>query len=186
MATQIPLQPRLFQKGGREPIPYGGQEAPTEVAASQTFDVGDLLQIDSSGQVAIAVGTEATASKLCGIAKELAPTTQGDDVEFTELNSEDVYKMHVYHSTTASSKTNQDQIGDRHGVRLVSSIWRVDIENSVEGAGEAEARVVILEVYKRDGVAVEGDTHGAVLVRFLPTSMADDRAKYVNCLQLAF
>lgn len=193
-----------LRKGG-----VGTNEEPYIVeAASQTFGVGDLLQLDSNGRVAICglSGVQLNTS-ICGIALQAGQNgSAGVPVTYLHaIRSDDVFAMNVVHATKGSAVTAQNLLGTVRGVRKDTitqfgqsiTTWGVDIENAVEGAGNSLARVKIVGfvqrglIFEADGtiqtnkaIAI-GDTYGLVLVHFLPISIASNGASVTRVLQFA-
>lgn len=200
-------------KGG-----VGTNEEPYIVeAASQTFVVNDLLYIDSNGRFALCTltGVQLT-SAIAAIAVQAGANNASAGAAQTyvhAIRSDDVFAMNVIHATKVSAVTNQNLLGTVRGVRRDAitqfgtsiTTWGVDIENSVEGAADANARVKIIGfvqrglVFEADGTigtnkkinlpdpvaATAGDTYGLVLVHFLPLSLASDGNPNQRILQLS-
>lgn len=198
--TQVLAQPRWFRNdlGAEGPMLRGhgvsstvgdGEEPYIKETASQTYDVGDLVYLDSNGTIAICTTTSSKLnSAILGIAAKDATGTTGAPAFVHVIRESDVYVMNVLHSTVASSVTNQDQMGDVYGIILSSGKWRVDIENTtVEDGATALARVKIVgfpvQTKHNNVVSTIGDTHGLVLVKFLPFSIATDGSPFTRILQ---
>ena len=190
------------------PLMKGGPEEPyIYEAATQTYGVGDLVYVDSSGWIAICTLTGVRLnSAVAGIAVQAATNNASGAVANTYLRAirkDDIFAMNVFHATPASAVTAQNLLGTVRGVRKDTltqfgtsiTAWGVDIENAVEGGADALARVKIIGfvqrglIFEADGtvqtnkaVAI-GDTYGLVLVQFLPWSAASDFNPFIRILQ---
>lgn len=184
------------------PLQAGGQEYPFfREAAAQTFKAGDILRLDSAGEVAIATvnGSNQLNSRIAGIAKSAASGIAGQSVHFHAIRPDDLFAMGVFHSNPTLAVTNLNQLGTVRAVIRATvagngtDIWSVDIENSVAGANADLARVKIVGFLLKnmfDSGALEnpkiGDTYGIVVVKFLDVAAdVDGNPALANILQLA-
>jgi hypothetical protein len=69
-------------------------------ASGQTFKEGQLVYLDSSGQVNV---TAASTVKILGIAGQDASGTQATKIQVDVLRPGDFFKISVYHATAASA-----------------------------------------------------------------------------------
>lgn len=194
MATQTRIQPFYLKSNipGAQPIHVGDPNSTQWIEdTSQTYGVGDLIYADNAdeGKVKICgTSTNRLNTEILGVASKAATGTAGTYVRALGILPSDVYVMNVFHSTPASAITALTDIGKVYGIILNSSKWAVDIENSVEGSGDALARVRVHGFPERNPVTGEasavGDTYGLVLVTFLPESRANDADPSIRVLQL--
>lgn len=199
MATMALRQPRFLRSTlpGIEPAIYGGPETTHyKETASQSYEVGDLVYIDSNGTIAICTNTSNRLnSAIAGLATKAATGTTGAQAFLRAIRPDEQFVMNVFHSTPATSVTNQDQVGDVYGIINTSDIWAVDIENTtVEDGSVALAYVKVVGFptggwyLNSSGNYVQsaiGDTNGLVVVQFLPLTIATDGDPKTRILQLA-
>ena len=204
MATQVRMNPRWHRNdlGAEGPMLRGhavsstvgaGEEPYIKETAAQVYDVSDLVFFDTNGTIAVCtVTTSRLDSAILGLAARDATGTTGAPAFVNVIRESDVYMMNVFHSTLALSVTNQDQLGDVRGIILTGTVgtdskWHVDIENAVEGGADSLARVKIVgfpvQTKQNNVVSTIGDTHGLVLVKFLPFSAASDFLPFQRILQ---
>ena len=181
MATISRIQPYWAGNSlnATEPLFHGGPEAlHWKETASQSYGVGDLLYLDTNGTIAICTLTGTIHnSAIIGQAITAATGTTGASVFLRVIRPDDLFVMNVTHTTVASAVTVQTLLGLRKGLQKLVSCWGADIENAVEGAADALARVKIVDFPLRspsgETVAI-GDVLGLELVNFVPFSMASD------------
>lgn len=132
-------------------------------AASQTFVVGDLLKIDTSGQLAIAAtgGNTVTSSViLAGIALEPATGTTGNFVKYGVITDQFRLRVPVYHGTAASAVTAETLISETYVIRNDNTQgWCIDISTSSNGVG------VITGIDRGYAIATQ---YGPVYVELVP------------------
>lgn len=194
MATATFQNPSFVKNrlGGVEPYARGGSmESYFGEAASQTYAVGALLYIDSSGDLAVVTkSTDTVSSAIAGVAKKAATGTQYTVAEFAPIHPDDVWAMNTYHSTAASSVPTRAMLGNVysiiHHTTNTSGKYAVDVETAVEGSNNSLARVKIIGFADQiidsssgklvsqniPSSTVTGDIYGRVLVRFLENSVA--------------
>jgi hypothetical protein len=194
---------------GAEPLVRGdysatGTESYLKETASQSWKIDDILYVDTNGTIAIATNSTGKAnSAFAGLALAKASGVTGQQVQLDIIRPDQVYVASVWHSTAASAVTVQTQLSGVYGLRYdtaalpagTAGTWVVDIENTtVEDASNALARVQVVGFYEgraptaTAGVDVTcsiGDIYGAVLVKFVPFSIATDGSPSVRVLQLA-
>ena len=200
MATLTRHQPYYFGNTlNCPPVFVGGEEYPHfKETASQTYNAGDLVYLDSNGTVAICtVSTDRLNSKILGIAVKDATGVTGDDVYIRVIRPSDIFVMQVHHGTEASAVTAQTQLGAIFGVDKQTvtgngtGIWCVNIEDAVTEADADLARVRCIGFPLRnpfDAGAITrpaiGDVYGLMLVQFLMSNGPTDGADSVhNILQ---
>lgn len=119
---------------GRNP-----QIKPYQEAASQSFKAGQLLLVNSSGQVAIfaADGSnfDSTGDRIIGVAQDDATGTQGSTIRVRVLRNSDLVRMPVFHGTPASALTNANQIGDPFVLRNVGGVPMINIQTNTNPTG---------------------------------------------------
>lgn len=186
MATIARAQPRFIRRrgsAGHRTFRGGAEETGIiREDASQTWTAGDLIVFDSDGDLEQAVGSEGTPGKIAGQATAAATGTTSSDVFFATISPLDIFLMNVYHATAASAITNRNQLGICYPIKLVSSVWVVDIESTGEDATTANCRVRVIGHWPEDTL---GDTYGRVMVEFLEYSLATDGNPNTRILQLA-
>lgn len=137
-----------------------------EEAASQSFVAGDILKIDSSGQVTIgaAAGDDMTSSSttVAGIAIEDASGTTGAKIQvLVPANDSAELCLPVTHGTPASALTDHNQVSDTYVLTNdANSVWSVAIDTT------SNAIVTVMEV---DPTYAEGEQYGFLWVKFIPT-----------------
>lgn len=181
MATLTVIQPvHVLKSDNSSPRFAGGPEYPHfKETAGQSYGIGDFLYIDSSGTIAICTvdGSSILSSRLAGQATAKATGVTGTGVHFRIITEQDLFIFNVYHGTAASAITAQTQLGTRRQLKKINSVWRVDIENSIEGATDSAGQVTIVNFPLRhpDGTKVAiGDVNGLVLCHFNNVSIASD------------
>lgn len=179
----------------------GGEEYPHfKETASQSYNIGDLVYLDSNGTVAICtVSTDRLNSKILGLAVKEATGTTGDDVLIQVIRPGDYFIMGVHHGTEASAVTAQTQLGAVFGVDKQTvtgngtSIWCVNIEDAVTEADADLARVRCVGFPLKNPFDAGsltrpaiGDVYGLMIVQFLMSNGPTDGADSVhNILQWA-
>lgn len=190
MATISRIQPYWAgtNLNATEPLFHGGPEAlHWKETASQTYGVGDMLYLDSNGTIAICTLTGTILnSAIVGQAITAASGTTGASVFLRIIRPDDLFVMNAVHTTVASAVTVQTQLGTRRGMQKLVSAWGMDMENAVEGAADALARVRVVDFALRspsgETVAI-GDVLGLVVVNFLRDSWASDGDPHTFVLQ---
>lgn len=167
----------------------GGPEGEEFIeTAGQTYGVGDLLQVDTNGTVALASvnGSGQADGTIALQAKTAATGTTGANVHAPIIRADEQFLANIYHATPASAALTQAMIGTLRALIRVNGKWHVDVENAVEGAADALATVVI-EGYPKltpDGIVnAIGDIYAPVFVRFIPISYASDSVPVRRVLQ---
>jgi hypothetical protein len=197
MATCLRYQPKWVGSTLNATCPWkrGGPEDPGIVeAASQSYGVDDMLFL-SSGKLTICTvnGSNQSDSAILGFADEAATGVTDTQRRVHVIRPDDIWAMNVFHATPASAVLTQAMIGTVRGIVKTTvsgngtNIWSVDIENSVEGAADALARVKIVGyelrslVLDANSVATPGvavtlgtDLYIRAYVRFLEMSHASD------------
>lgn len=83
-------------------------------AASQSFNAGDFVGVNSSGQVAIAATAgntlDSTGIRLIGRAKEKASGTTNNYVQVEVATGDTYYDLPAYHATPASAVTAETSV----------------------------------------------------------------------------
>ena len=120
-----------------------------EGAGTQTFDVGDLVKFDSSGQVVVA-----TAGVIHGIARQDATGTQA-----TKLEVELIDPNAIYCARYKAAATAQALVGD-----ILDFTFTIGAHTLDEGSATTDVYCVGLD--NRDVVTTSG---GRLLFRFLGT-----------------
>lgn len=162
------------------PLLKGGPEDPLmKETASQTYGIGALVYKDSNGTIAIVGDSSGRVNThIAGQALKAATGVTGGNVYFRAIRATDLFIANVYHATAGSAVTAQTQDGTIRGLILVSGNVHVDIENSVEGASDALARVQIVGFPRTSPVDgtdnTIGDRYGFVFCQFLRLSAASD------------
>lgn len=192
MATHSLMQPRYVKSTHKVPrLTVGGPEHPeVKETASQSYKQGALVYKDSNGTIAICTDSSGVLnSPIGGQAINAATGTTGANVFFFAILPTDIYIMNVYHATAASAVTVLTQEGDVFGVIVANDKWHVDIENAVEGAADANARVRCVgfpRISPVDGSNnTIGDIYGFMFVQFLDKSFATDFDPWARTLQYA-
>lgn len=184
MATQTRKQPRFVRNfHGTNPITFGDPSDTLQFleAASQTFGVGDLIYLNSGAVTICGQSGNILNTKVAGIATAKATGVTGAPVNFIGIGSQDIFEINVYHTTVGSALSAVAQLGNPYGIKLISGIWVVDIENAVEGAADFNGHVTIIGFPDSAGI---GDTYGRVYARFNTYSMASDGNPNGRILQL--
>jgi hypothetical protein len=195
MATLTPRQPRIVNdilNSGIGRFAGGDMQDYFVEAAGQTYKIGDLVYINSSGDVAIATVTSTLLdTAIAGIAVKDATGVTGAVAHIQVIRSIDIVEMTVYHATASSAITAKTQLkGTSFGIIKPSSgaasgVWCVDIENAAESATLKNGFVKIIGFpHGRPGEAI-GDIYGRALCIFLPYSIEDDGGTHRRNLQLA-
>lgn len=108
-------------------------------AASQSFKKGQLLILNSSGQVAIFVASgsnhDTDADSLYGIALEDASGTTNANVKVRVFMPGDMLRLPVFHSTPGSAVTAETLVGETYVLRNVSGVPFINIETSTKASG---------------------------------------------------
>jgi len=117
-----------------------------EGTTSGSFEIGDLVKTDSSGQVVIA-----TAGLICGIARKKYTGTAGTTIPVELISFEDIYSC-KYSTTTA-----QSIVGDQATFTFTAGAHVLTTD-----ASGTDAEIVGL--HPGDAVGTSG---GRVLFRFL-------------------
>lgn len=127
-------------------------------AASSTFKVGDIVVVNSSGQVAIgaAAGNDMTNSvKFLGIAGEAASGTTNTNIKvYVPAASDAHFLLPVEHATAASAVTAETQVDETFVLtHTTAGVWGVAIDTTTN------ACVKIMDISDDYAVA---DQHGTV------------------------
>lgn len=137
-----------------------------EEAATQSFVAGDILKIDSAGQVSLgaAAGNDMTSSgtTVGGIALADASGVTGASIQVLvpkDLSAE--LSLPVSHGTPASAVTNKNQVSDTYVLTNdANSVWSVAIDTTSNP---------IVTVMAVDSTYAEGEQYGFLWVKFIPT-----------------
>lgn len=190
MATMALIQP--FRAMIHRPPEFkGGLEQPEFWEAdNQTFGIDDFIYVDTNGRVAICTvdGSNRLNGVIAGQAKKKAiggtAAQATHNVHFPIIKQDESFLMSGYHSTAASSALAQNMLGTVRGIIKVSGKWHVDLENAVEGASDALARVKIIGFPAKhpDGTRAGaiGDIYPILEVKFLDFSAASDQSPMQN------
>lgn len=185
MSIKTKIQPRIvgsdlnatkstFRGGPEEP--YFGE------AASQTYKAGDLIYLDSSGNVAIATvdGNANLSSAVAGLADAAASGVTAAAVHFPVIREDTLVEMSVYSTTPTSAELVKTMIaGKVYGIIKVSGVWCVDLDTTAESATVKIARVKIIRF-----VDAVGDRYGRVIVKFIDETHETDGGSFQRNLQL--
>lgn len=184
MATITRIQPQVVGSILNDTKPYflGGPEQPEfGEAASQTYDIGDLLTV-TSGKVAIATvdGSSNLTGAVLGIAKKAATGVTDAQAHVLAIRQDTILAMNVYHATPGSALLARSQLlSTIYAIKKVSNVWCVDIETTSEAAAVALGKVRIIKF-----LSAIGDAYGRVLVQFAPFTMETDNGACVRNLIL--
>lgn len=202
MATQVLSKPRYVKNLQALPPPAiidGNTYKFCIETASQTYDAGDLVYIDSNGTIAIATTSSGSQnSSLLGIAARDATGTTGAVAYVYPFRPGDVYAFNLFHTTAASAVGTQTRYGETYGIYYdtaaaptgTGGAWCVDlITTTLEDATTAVKKVMVMDAPDRgfDGAAnVIGDIYAVVHCIIVPWSRATDGVPHANNMQLFY
>lgn len=184
MATQTVIQPYYAGSLNHTQVSFwGGPEYPNvKETASQAYGIGDLLQFDTNGTVAIAGVDGGTptllATLVAGQAIKAATGTTGASVLFRVILATDLFFVNVHHETLATSVGALTDIGTTRSIAKISGKWKVSKDADAEDADTAQGHVTILGCPLRHPVGgvvnAITDTHALLTVHFNAYSHASD------------
>lgn len=122
-----------------------------EGGTSGSYENGDLVKTDSSGQIVLA-----TAGTVLGIARKKYTGTQATELDVEVINFSDIYSM-PYSTTTA-----QNLVGLAKDLVFTAGAQTVTSTNTYK-------EVTIVGLDPRDAVGTSG---GRVLIKFNPAASA--------------
>lgn len=206
MATFALTQPRHASSSGAPCQIYtiGGPEHLWIVeAALQTYKKGQMVYLDTSGNVAICTQTSSRmTSPILGFATKDGQNGSAG-VPRTKVHcirTGDILIANIWHTTAASALTNRNQLGDVFGLTLVTpstgaigtaatDVWVVDISTSPVGGEDAMTAVAKVQVMgfpsKYQGIdATIGDRYGPVLVQVVPFTQQTEGSGLIRNLQI--
>lgn len=146
---------------GQRDLKYGYE------AASQTFQPGDFLKMDSAERLEIAAAASNDVGTVLIAGRAVAPASGVTNarVPYMRADNDTEWLVPVYHATPASAVTSQDLVGKVYNLRNQAGVWCIHID-AASGATPPEHCMVT--DLGQDHPA--GEAYGYVWIKIVATS----------------
>jgi len=152
MATQA-IEKMRYSCGPRKVKYY-------EEDASETFKKGELVYLDSDGQLVVC---SSDATTILGMALTDATGTAGTKIPVLIAQDGTEFEANVYHATAASAVTEWGEVDNKYAYYATGNIGYVDI-------GDTDNDALLITEILTGGGKSEGDTYGRVRFVVIPAA----------------